>query len=61
MHHMSYVRNDIPMKLRNSSARGNIKDMAKRLKEIDDWQLGQPHPFMPQYKIVETDNLFDIP
>jgi len=56
---MSYVRNDIAMKLRNSSARGNIRDMDKRLKEIDDWQLGQPHPFMPQYSIVETNNLFE--
>jgi hypothetical protein len=58
MHHMSYVRKDIAMKLRNSSAKVNIRDMAKRLAEIDNWQFGQRHPFMPNYNIVECDNLF---
>ena len=59
MHHMSYVRKDIAQKLRNSSARVNIKDMNKRLKEIEDWKLGQPHPFMAGFNIVETPNLFE--
>jgi hypothetical protein len=60
MHHMSYVRNDIAMKLRNSSARVNIKEgVEKRMEKINNWQLGQPHPFMPQYKIVERDNLIE--
>jgi hypothetical protein len=59
MHHMSYVRKDIAQKLRNSSARVNIKNMEQRLKEIADWQLGQPHPFMPQHNIIEVPILFE--
>lgn len=60
MHHMSYVRNDIAQKLRNSSARGNIKEgIENRMKKINDWQLGQPHPFMPGFNIIETQNLFE--
>jgi hypothetical protein len=58
MHHMSYVRKDIAQKLRNSSARVNIKNMEQRLREIDNWQIGQPHPFMPQHNIIEVPNLF---
>ncbi len=41
MHHMSYVRNDIRRKLRNSSANINF---ISRIEEIalahDKWQLG---------------------
>lgn len=61
MHHMSYVRKDIRQKLENSSARVNIRDMDKRVKEIQEWQFGQPHPFMAGFKIVETESLFEIP
>lgn len=58
MHHMSYVRNDIGMKLRNSSARVNwLKDIDNRIKMFEDWKFGDKHPFM-DYKIVETENLF---
>jgi hypothetical protein len=56
MHHMSFVRNDIGMKLRNSSARGNWK-WEQRAMQFDDWQFGQRHPFM-NYNIVATENLF---
>jgi hypothetical protein len=60
MHHMSYVRNDMRQKLENSSARVNIKDMDKRLTEIANWKLGDKHPFMAGYKIVETPTLFNL-
>lgn len=56
MHHMSFVRKDIGMKLRNSSASVNWS-WQKRKEQFENWKLGDKHPFM-NYDIVETENIF---
>lgn len=59
MHHFSYIRRDIGRKLRNSSARENIK----RSTVLADWTNAAPgyhvKPFFDQ-KLIEVPNLFGI-
>lgn len=43
MHHMSYCRTDIRIKLRNSSASVNFKNRIEKIaRYYDDWEIGQP-------------------
>jgi hypothetical protein len=63
MHHMSYVRKNIAIKLQNSSASPNFKDIKKLVDYYEKWEYpqrglmgGAPDKF---YDIVETKKLFD--
>jgi|TARA_B110000240_G_scaffold196964_1_gene250662 hypothetical protein len=63
MHHMSYVRKDIKIKLTNSSASPNFKNINNIVTYYNNWKLpkqalmgGAPDKF---YDIVETKKLFD--
>ena len=63
MHHMSYVRKDLKVKLTNSSASPNFKNIEKLCDYFNSWEYpkdalmgGLPDKF---YKIKKTDKLFD--
>lgn len=65
MHHMSYVRKDIRLKLRNSSARYNFMRNIERISNyFDSWTLGQKAYLAGKedryYDVVEVEPLFKI-
>lgn len=60
MHHYSYVRKDIEMKVRNSSATANIQKSGV-LADYYHWDLG-PGYFVKHFgqKLIEVENIFGI-
>lgn len=58
MHHFSWVRKDIKLKIRNSSAKANIE----KSRLFEDWALAEPGYFVKDYnsKLIEVPNLFNI-
>lgn len=58
MHHFSYVRKNIDMKIRNSSARANIEKGHLR----EDWEKAEVGMFVRDYNthLVEVPNYFNI-
>ena len=63
MHHMSYVRKDIKVKLTNSSASPNFKNIDKIVNYYNDWSYGKqalmggaPDKF---YDILKIEKLFN--
>lgn len=65
MHHMSYVRRDLGMKLRNSSARANFHSRIDRIVDhFNRWQPGQSALLAGKeerlYRVIETQELFSI-
>ena len=54
MHHYSYIRNDIGRKLRNSSARGNFKDIAGMVERFNNWKEGDPLINFEGYEIEKV-------
>lgn len=58
MHHFSWVRKDIDMKIRNSSAKANIE--VSHLRE--DWEKAEAGMFVRDYRthLVEVPNIFNI-
>jgi hypothetical protein len=65
MHHMSYVRNNIEKKVRNSSAKINFESwIPEFLEYFNNWSEGDD-ALMPgkppgRYKLIKTDNKFDV-
>lgn len=60
MHHMSYVRKDISLKVRNSSARENILK-SKLMRDYHDPNVGEGFYVADfKQKLVETPNIFNI-
>lgn len=59
MHHYSYVRQDISMKIENSSARGNMN----RNQILEDMRLAKPGYFCKTYQktLHEAPNIFNLP
>jgi hypothetical protein len=59
MHHYSYVRKDLEIKIRNSSARGNIENSTIR----EDWANAKEGYFCKFYgkTLTKCPNLFDLP
>lgn len=60
MHHFSYVRKDMPLKLGNSSA--NFKNSRSEI-VYEDLKNAKPGYFLKGYQktLIETDNLFNLP
>ncbi len=58
MHHFSWVRKDIDMKIRNSSAKANIDKSHLR----EDWEKAEAGMFVRDYRtnLVEVPNYFNI-
>jgi hypothetical protein len=58
MHHFSWVRKDIQMKIRNSSAKGNIENSQL----LSDWDKAGTGSFIKDYNtsLIEVPNLFGI-
>jgi hypothetical protein len=64
MHHMSYIRKNLRMKLNNSSAKSNFKSIDKIVNYYDKWEYPQkallggiPDKY---YEIVKVEKLFNI-
>jgi len=64
MHHMSYIRKDIKLKLTNSSASPNFKNIDKIVNYYNDWVYGKqalmggsPDKF---YDIIKVENNFKL-
>jgi len=59
MHHYSYVRKDLEIKIRNSSARGNLEISTIR----EDWANAEEGYFCKFYgkTLTKCENLFDLP
>jgi hypothetical protein len=53
MHHLSYVRNDIGMKLRNSSAKANFRNIEGMIQRFNNWTFGEFAINFEQYNIIE--------
>lgn len=64
MHHMSFVRKNIRVKLENSTAKVNFRDIESYIKRFERWKKGEKnfHPSNPpefrDTKVV--DNIFNI-
>ena len=58
MHHFSYVRKDIHIKVRNSSARANIE----KSQLVYDWENAKSGMFVKDFdsKLIEVPNIFNI-
>jgi hypothetical protein len=65
MHHMSYVRNNIEKKVKNSSAKVNFESwIPEFLEYFNNWSEGDD-ALMPgrppgRYKIIKVENIFNI-
>lgn len=59
MHHASFIRKDINIKIRNSSARSNLE----RSSIIEDYKNAKPGYFCKFYgkTLMECDNIFGLP
>lgn len=59
LHHMSYVRKDLEIKIRNSSARANLERSTIR----EDYKNAAPGVYCEFYKAViqPCDNIFNLP
>jgi hypothetical protein len=60
MHHYSYVRKDIARKLRNSSARGNFKNIGEMVSGFESWEPGDELVWYKGHSVVEVNNQFGI-
>lgn len=60
MHHFSWVREDIMMKVRNSSAKGNIAN-SRRLEDYNHPECG-PGYFVKDFnqELIEVENIFNL-
>lgn len=59
MHHMSWVRKDIRLKLQNSSAKENLPDLEILARQVEQWKHGQTVPFYNR-KTVQVPNRFNV-
>jgi len=64
MHHMSYIRKDLRMKLNNSSAKGNFKSIDKIVNHYNNWEYpqkalmgGSPDKY---YDIIKEEKIFEV-
>ena len=60
MHHFSYIRNDIRLKLENSSASGNFISVDDLCNRFDTFLLGEKMINFDNYDIKEVENIFSI-
>ena len=60
MHHYSYVRKDMRLKLENSIARRNFGDIDSLLQRIETWQPPLAPPLYHGHTVEEVENLFGI-
>ncbi len=61
MHHYSWVRNDIGLKLRNSSASVNwAAKMTEYFRVFNDFKFGDKMPPYEEFELKKVDNFFDI-
>lgn len=60
MHHYSWVRNDIAMKLRNSTSRGAFGNILDTVEAFNQFDGSGPVPFYNNFRIIEVPNHFDL-
>lgn len=62
MHHYSWLRRDIDLKLRNSSSRDNLGDIDKLVRDVMAFEFGAEIPFFGKkgYKLSVVPNKFGI-